>query len=58
MCDRNCENCKKTELYQIPYIEHKRRIFKAYREKNIVLGFLIGTNFFWAMVVILMLLAR
>lgn len=50
--------CKKSEMYQIPYIEHEKRIFKAYKKEKRLIALLIGSNFFWLIMCILILIAR
>jgi hypothetical protein len=42
----------KSELAQIPYIEHELRMFKAHRREAILKGLLIGSNLLWATTVI------
>ena len=46
-------NIKKT-MAQIPYIEHQRRMFKAYKREQKLKAALIITNALWVAVVIIM----
>lgn len=53
-----CNLCFKDDMAQIPYIEHKRRMFKAYQRETALRGWLIGTNAMWLVGVIVWLVAR
>ena len=53
-----CKLCTNEHIAQIPYIEHKRRMFKAYRRENVLKSWLIGTNTIWLVGIIIWLIAR
>ena len=42
-----CNLCCEEDMAQIPYIEHKRRMFKVCQRENVLRGWLIGTNAMW-----------
>ena len=48
-----CENCK-SDMAQIMYIEHKRRLFKFYQKYKRLKFALIITNIIWAGIVIVL----
>ena len=50
--------CKNSEMYQIPYIEHELRIFKAYHREKLWKGLFIGSNCLWVFGAVLWLLLR
>lgn len=39
--------CEKPDMAQIPYIEHKKRLFKAYQRERRLLKIAIFSNLFW-----------
>ena len=39
-----------SDMYQIPYIEHKKQMYKAYKREQILKTCLIATNALWATV--------
>lgn len=53
-----CNVCFKEDMAHIPYIEHKRRMFKAYQKEIKLKGLLIGTNVMWIVGVVVWLVVR
>ena len=54
-----CNNCNKNnDMAQIPYIEHERRMFKAYQREKRLKILLFGTNISWLFIAALMLCVR
>ena len=47
----NCDKCK-SDMAQIPYIEHKKRLFKFYQKVRAMRAMLIATNAIWLSVVV------
>ena len=47
----NCDKCK-SDMAQIPYIEHKKRLFKLYQKVRVMRTILIATNAIWLSVVV------
>ena len=47
----NCDKCK-SDMAQIPYIEHKKRLFKFYQKVRVMRTMLIATNAIWLSVVV------
>lgn len=47
----NCDKCK-SDMAQIPYIEHKKRMFKFYQKVRAMRTMLIATNAIWLSVVV------
>lgn len=47
----NCDKCK-SDMAQIPYIEHKKRLFKFYQKVRAMRIMLIATNAIWLSVVV------
>ena len=47
----NCDKCK-SDMAQIPYIEHKKRLFKFYQKVRTMRTMLIATNAIWFSVVV------
>ncbi len=43
------------DMAQIPYIEHQKRMFKAYQAKKRLKWLLIGSNILWSIGVALLL---
>lgn len=35
------------DLYQIPYVEHCKRIYEAYRREKLLKVLLVGSNALW-----------
>ena len=56
----NCKVCIscKTDMAQIPYIEHELRIFKAYQREIRLKAFLIGSNCLWFIAAVLCFVLR
>ena len=46
----NCDKCK-SDMAQIPYIEHKKRMFKFYQRVNRLRVVLVAKNVIWLSVV-------
>ena len=46
----NCDKCK-SDMAQIPYIEHKKRMYKFYEKARKLRIMLIATNAIWLSVV-------
>lgn len=42
-----------SNMYQIPYIEHKKRMFKAYKREQILKTCLIATNVLWVIMAVI-----
>ena len=59
---KTCNRCKMcgefSDMAQIPYIEHKKRIFKAYQRENRLVWIAILTNAAWLSMVIWLIVAR
>ena len=53
-----CKACTDKDMAQIPYIEHQRRMYKAYRREKVLSVLLIGSNALWFLVAILWLVVR
>ena len=53
-----CNFCVKEDMAQIPYIEHKRRMFKAYQREIKLRRWLIGTNAMWIVGLVVWLVTR
>lgn len=54
-----CNKClKDNDLAKIPYIEHEKRMFKAYQREVKLKYFLLGSNILWGLIVVLLLFAR
>ena len=49
---------KNIDMAQIPYIEHRKRMFKAYQRENRLKWILVATNVFWSLAVFAVLFAR
>lgn len=47
-----------SDMAQIPYIEHQRRMYKAYKREKALKGLLIGSNTLWLLCAILWLVVR
>lgn len=45
---------KAIDLAQIPYIEHEKRMFKAYQKINLLKMILVASNCMWLIVVFLL----
>ena len=45
-----CEKCK-SDMLEIPYIEHKKRLYKFYQKNRVLRMMLIATNVAWGLVV-------
>lgn len=46
--NKKCNKCKlNTDMAQIPYIEHKNRMYKAYRREMILKVLLVVSNLLW-----------
>lgn len=52
-----CNECK-VNMAQIPYIEHKKRIYKAYQREQKLKILLVCTNTLWALGTILVFITR
>lgn len=51
-----CKECvKNSELSLIPFVEHKKRMFKAYQREQRLKISLIATNILWLIVFIILL---
>lgn len=53
-----CKMCEKDNMAQIPYIEHKNQMFKAYCRELGLKRKLILSNILWAIAVVVVLLVR
>ena len=53
-----CNLCYEKEMAHIPYIEHKRRMYKAYQREIKLQGWLIGTNAIWLVGIVVWLVTR
>ena len=53
-CD-GCKICTDENMAQIPYIEHERRMYKAYKREKRLKMLLIGTNAAWVVGALLFL---
>ena len=52
-----CNECK-VNMAQIPYIEHKKRIYKAYKREQKLKILLVCTNAMWVLGAVLTLITR
>lgn len=52
-CNR-CQLCNDKEMAQIPYIEHEKRMFKAYQRENKLKYLLFGANALWGLILLLL----
>ena len=50
-----CTNCSKIDMATIPYIEHEKRMFKAYQREKKLFFSLIVTNVIWVIAIISLL---
>lgn len=46
------------KMAKIPYIEHQKRMFKAYEDKKRLMLILISSNVLWAICAALLLIMR
>ena len=53
-----CQLCDSKEMAQIPYIEHEKRMFKAYQREKCLKAWLFGTNLLWLLITAILLFVR
>lgn len=54
----NCNLCFKEDMAQIPYIEHRKRMYKAYKREKKLWICLLCSNAMWVFMAILSLVVR